>query len=135
MKEIRRLRPGTDNALYADYQKTVRQTALELLEPCKGHGRAHLASMIGRFVFEQHNEMTEICGGIKKGPMTADERVEFSIKTAAAGLLVGAIIKMVEDPNTQWDSDTLFYYQLRNHFESLQAHASAAMVITLPGGN
>ena len=134
MKEIRRLRPGTDNPLYVEYQKNVHKTVLELLEPCREGGRKHLAGLIGHFVFECHNEMTEICGGIKKAPTTEDEQIDFSLKVAAAGLLVGAIVKMVEDPNTQWDDDTLFYYQLRNHLENLQAQSTAAMVITLPGG-
>lgn len=133
MKEVRRLRPGTDNKLFLAYKELVLEAALEIIEPCKGHGRSHIAAMIGQYTAEQHNRMTEVCAGIKETPQTPDDQHDFSIRTAVAGLLLGAIVKVVEDPNTQWDHGTLFYYQLRNHLENLESCTGAALVIRLSG--
>jgi len=135
MREIRRLRPGTDNKQFLEFEKSVRKSAFALLEPHKKCGRSHLAPVIGSFFFEHHNEMTKVCAGIKKMPAMGTEQVSFSIDSAVAVLLVGAMVKMVENPNTQWDDTTMFYYQLQNHLENLQTNVEAALVIELPGGN
>ena len=131
MKEFMRLRPGTNEAMFRKYKKLIQDTAIELLEPCKGHGRSDLASLIGRFHFEQHNEMTLICAGVKERPATKDEQMNLSIKIAVAGLLIGAVVKLMEDPNTQWNYDTLIYYQLINHFENLESENNEALMVRL----
>lgn len=128
MKEIRRLRPGTAPEYYKEFQREVHATAFQLLQPCKDCGREHLANIIGRFVVEQHNALTLIAAGINERPKSGDEQKEFSTNAAVAGVLISAIIKMVEDPNTQWDDATLFYYQLKNHFENIDAASETALV-------
>jgi len=128
MKEFRRLRPGNDHKQWQVYQKAVHARALEILEPCKDHGREHLAGLIGRFTYEQHNDMTLICAGMKEQPKTRDEQWKFSVEIAAAGLLFGALIKLFEDQNTQWDDDTMIYYQLVNHFENLTTKTAGLAV-------
>lgn len=133
MREVRRLRPGTDAAFFAEYKKIILETAIDLLKPCKDCGRGHLAALIGNFVCETHNEMTKVCAGINQRPKTSDEQTEISTKIAATGLLMAAAIKLIEDPNTQWDDSTMFYCQLRNHLENMHASAEAAMIIRLPG--
>ena len=129
MKEIKRLRPGTDPTAYKHYTRTALNAAIELLEPCKTHGRAHLVNIIGNSLSEAHNEMTLICAGAKKRPQDEDERVTLSIKAAVAGLLTTAALRCMSDPNTQWDDHTLFYYQLRNHVEQISEHGLKASLI------
>lgn len=135
MKEFLRLRPGTDNKAFLECKKLAFEVALEVIAPCKYNGRTHIATMIGQYTFKQHNRMTEICAGIRKTPETQEEIRRFSIEVASAGLLFGALVKLVEDPNTQWDDATVFYYQLRNHLENLQACSDAALVVRPVGGS
>lgn len=128
MREFRRLRPGTAPEAYREFQNEIHAAAFNLLQPCKDCGREHLANIIGKFVADQHNELTLIAAGVKGRPERGDEQKDFSTKIAVAGLLISALIKMVQDPNTQWDDTTMFYYQLKNHFENIDAAAETALV-------
>lgn len=128
MRKYQILSPNMASKEHKQFGTMIHKGCLAVLDPCKGHGRAHLARLIGSFCTNEHNIMTKICAGAQDRPESIDKMMALSLGIAIYGTLNFALVKLVEDPNTQWDDPDIFYDQLVNHIKNTVSDSSDVLV-------
>lgn len=111
MKEIRKFKSGDQDGDFRRQCDDLLEMVLGYLKPTQTGGRKAFVAAVVHCVMLPQNRVARICAGIERPSGNDYERAALCRDLALSQTMTGVVLGLLQNPNTQWDSDTLLYHQ------------------------
>lgn len=125
--------PDSKDPEFLAIKNAFTEMAIGLIDEVKTHGRKELLGIIGTTFMMPQTQIIDICSGHSVPPDNTLKRQILVTNISIGAVFVALLIELCADPNTQWDSPTLLYYQTKDRLEKLVAYHTFGRAIKKAG--